>query len=209
GHETIAVESCESAYDDDIQDAAACVLYLHGPCGTAARVAGGFVRGEGYSAEGDFASVMQDAADVRGRELRQVGEVVASARFHCGHVGIHDHELCAGLAKDGRVSGGVVEVGLPIEKNFCVGPAEAEGLNAGANLRRRRFQIPIDEDVAGRRDDEIGGEVAAADIVEVSGNAEGLLRSGPFRIDLAMERSNCQKDAEQSCGAEKRGFRGD
>ena len=37
---------------------------------------------------------------------------------------------------------------------------------------RRRFEIAVDEDVALRRDDEVGGEVFAADIVEISGDAE-------------------------------------
>ena len=61
--------------------------------------------------------------------------------------------------------------------------------------RRRRFEIAVDEDVALRRDDEVGGEVLAAHVVEISGDAERRETAWSSGGNLARERQ-CE-NAEQ------------
>ena len=76
-------------------------------------------------------------------------------------------------------AGVVVEVGVADEQDLDVAEVEAELRDAFLDQRRRGCQAGVDQDVAGRRDDEIGGEVLAADVVEVVGDAEGCDRGGP------------------------------
>ena len=49
------------------------------------------------------------------------------------------------------------------------------------DLRRRGFEIAVDEDVALRRGDQVGGQVLAADVVEIAGDAEWREGRGPLR----------------------------
>lgn len=67
----------------------------------------------------------------------------------------------------------VIVVGLAVEKNPGIVPAEAQLLNTGAYLRRRAGEVRIDQDVPLGRDDEIAGEIPAADIIEIVRNLEG------------------------------------
>jgi hypothetical protein len=54
---------------------------------------------------------------------------------------------------------------MSIEQDFRIRPLEPQLLHARANLRRRRFEIGVDEDVTGGRGDEVCGQLLAADIV--------------------------------------------
>jgi hypothetical protein len=46
-------------------------------------------------------------------------------------------------------------------------------------LRRRRFQVGIDEDVPFRGNDEVGGQIARTYVVEIAGDFEWFERGGP------------------------------
>ena len=76
----------------------------------------------------------------------------------------------------------MIEVGLAVEEDFCVTPFETEMLDALANLRRRGFEVGVDQDVPGGRGDEVSGEVLAADVVKVIGDLEWRERRGPLGV---------------------------
>ena len=114
-----------------------------------------------------------------GQHVGIVGEVVGVAGLDDLRIAIHDHHGRVGFAKDLCAAGGMVEVRLAVEEDAGVGPAEAELLDAGADLRRGADEIAVEEDVAGGGGDEVDREVAAADVVEVAGDTEGCLGGGP------------------------------
>ena len=64
--------------------------------------------------------------------------------------------LRLGLLEDRGAAGVVVGVGVADEQDFDVGELEAKLLDAVADLRGRSFEVGVDEDVALRRDDEVG-----------------------------------------------------
>lgn len=66
-----------------------------------------------------------------------------------------------------------------------------------ADLRGRGLEVGVDEDVAAGRGDEVGGEVAAADVVEVAGDPEGGDRRGPVPGDLGGERGGGHREEEE------------
>ena len=73
----------------------------------------------------------------------------------------------------------MVVVAVADEQDLDVAEVEAEGFNALLDEGRAGFEVAVDEDVALGRDDEIGGEVLAADVIEVAGDAEGREGLGP------------------------------
>jgi hypothetical protein len=81
---------------------------------------------------------------------------------------------------------------------------EAKFFHAGADKGRRADEVGVDEDVAVRRSDEVGGEVTATDVVEVVGDLERGEGSGPLGVDLGVrgggeEKYNERKEATHSC----------
>jgi hypothetical protein len=146
-------------------------------------VAGGEVGGEDCAAKGHRVAVVQDAVDM-GRRKVHVGlvavlEVGFAARLDDGDVGVHDIVFGAGELLDAGAAGAVVVVGVADEQDLDVAKMEAEGLDALLDEGHAGFKVAIDENVALERDEEIGGEVFAADIVEVAGDAEGGKGFGP------------------------------
>ena len=131
-------------------------------------------------------AVVEDAVDMCWREVHggicAVVEVRFAAGLDYGDIGVHDVIPGSGELLDAGASGAVVIVGVADEKDFDVAEFEAEGLDASADQRDRGFKTAVDEDVALRRDDEIGGEIFAADVIEVAGDAEGRERIGPGRV---------------------------
>ncbi len=165
--------------DDDIKRMSA-RMRLQRPRRAAARMASGFVRGESGAAQSDGVVILQDAIDMSGRKVRQGAiKVCISAGLENGHVASHDHEAGMGFTEHLRGASNVIEVGVADEEDFGIAPVEAELFHTMANLRRRRGEIGVDEDVAFRRDDKIGGEIARADVVEVARDAEGSDWGGP------------------------------
>ena len=72
-----------------------------------------------------------------------------------------------------------------------------------ADLWRRGGQVGVDENVAGRGGDEVGGEIAAADIVEVWGDAERGSGRGPVGVGLGLKRRG-EEDEEGGQGKKAR-----
>ncbi len=146
--------------------------FVHSPCRGPFGVACGEVRGEDDAAERDFVAVVKHAVDVRGREMHglvgAVLEVGAAAGLDDGYIGRHDFILCVRLAKDFGAAGAVVVVRVADEQDFDVSEFESKRLDALADERGRRRKVAVDEDVALRRDDEVGGEVLAADVIQTA-----------------------------------------
>jgi hypothetical protein len=120
-------------------------------------------------------------------------EISAAAGADDVGIPVHHHIFGVGLAEYLRGSSHVVEVRLAVEQDLRVLPAEAEFLHARTDLRRRAFQIGVDQDVPSRCRNEVGGEIATADVVEVVGDLERRQRRCPVRIDLATERRSEEK----------------
>jgi hypothetical protein len=73
-----------------------------------------------------------------------------------------------------------------------------------ANLRRRRLEVGVDEDVALWSGDEVRGEIAAADVVEVVGDAKGRERSGPVGVVVSAGGSDdkCKEEEGEKAAHE-------
>jgi hypothetical protein len=81
---------------------------------------------------------------------------------------------------------------------------EAEGFDALADERDRRLEAAVDEDEAVGCDDEIGGQVFAADVIEVAGDAEGGKGFGPAGIGgRGSEVEGGGEDQEEGKGLEE------
>ena len=95
----------------------------------------------------------------------------------------------------------MIEVRLAAEENPGIGPLEAKGFHAGADLCRGGLKIGVDEDVALRRSDQVAGEIARADVVEIVRNLERRKRGGPVRVLVCpgeggeKEQTECQGKA--------------
>ncbi len=66
----------------------------------------------------------------------------------------------------------MVQVRVAVQQDLHLLGVEAQGLDVGQHLRRGRIVTPVEEDQAGRRRDEVGGDVAGPDIVEIVGDPE-------------------------------------
>ena len=76
---------------------------------------------------------------------------------------------------------------------------EAELLDAGTDLDGRGDEVAVDEDVSAGRGDEVTGQVTAADVVEVPGDAEGRHGGGPVGVEIGFE-SGGKGDVHRGCG---------
>src|SRR5271170_7669117 len=68
---------------------------------------------------------------------------------------------------------------LAIEKYLGVCPAKTKRLDTAANLRRRRLQVRIDQDIASRRNDQESRQIPRTDVVEIAGDLERSDWRGP------------------------------
>ena len=176
------------AADDDDVDELALVGSAEGPGGASAGVAWSFVRDQHDAAQLDAIAIVEDAIDMGGRiEVVGIEEVLCAAAFDNGNVGVHDHVFRVGHAQDGGAARVVIPVGVADEQDADVGETEAELLDAFADERGRAFEAGVDEDVAGGCDDEVRGQIAAADVVEVVGDLEGRDGRGPLRALDGMD----------------------
>lgn len=188
-----------STDDDDIESAAT-FMRLHGPRGAAPGMSGCLVSGDGGAAQGDGVVVMQRAIHARPRKVRKGGiEVGRSTGLEDIDVAVHDHVLGVGLLKDLGCASGVIVVCLAAEEDLCICPAKAELFDAAANLRGGRLEVGVDEDVAFRGNDKIGGQIARSDIVEVARDLEWSDRSGPVGGHSV---ARCDREGEEECKEE-------
>ena len=79
----------------------------------------------------------------------------------------------------------MVEVGVADKQDLDVADVETELFDTFADERRRGRQAGVYEDVPGWRDDQVGAEVLAADVVQVVGDAERSDGRGPPGVCLA------------------------
>ncbi len=80
----------------------------------------------------------------------------------------------------------MIEVRLAIEQDFRLRPLEPQLLHARANLRRRRFEIGVDQYVPGARGNEVCRQLLAADIVKAISDPERRQRRRPLEINLRV-----------------------
>ena len=165
---------------------------LHSPRRTAFCMAGRKVSGEHDIAEPDFISVMQNA--VYFRRLEQslgrsaVLKVASAAIFDDGHIAIHHHVLCAGELLDERAARAVIEMRVADQQNLDIAEVKSQALDILLDRGHGAFEIAIDENVALRRRDQVGGQVLAADVVNVGDDLVRRERSGPVGILLRKYR---------------------
>ena len=67
----------------------------------------------------------------------------------------------------------MVEVTVADEEDLRVGVFEAEGFDRLFDLWWRGLKVGVDEDVALRGNDEVGGEILRADVVKIANDLEG------------------------------------
>ena len=135
-------------------------------------------------------------------------EVCSAAGFDDRHIAIHDVVFGAGEADDLLAARAVVVMRVADEKDFDVAEVEAERFDALPDQRHRGFETRIDENEPARRGDEVGAKVLAADVVEVSRDAEGRKRSEPCRIVLGGQReeSGSEEREEREASSELSGL---
>src|SRR6516225_8931612 len=100
-------------------------------------------------------------------------EISGAPRFNYGNVGVHYVVFGACQPFNLGASRAVIEVSVADEEDFRVAEFEPEHFDALADQCGRGLKIAVYQEVALRRDDKIRGEIFAADIVEVAGDAEG------------------------------------
>src|SRR5580692_378525 len=164
------------------------------------------MRRERNAAERDLVAVMQNAIDMRGRKMHGLIAAIVEIRSAAGldnrNIGRHDLIFRMRLAQNLGAARAVVVMRVANEKNLDVAPMQSKRLDAFANERRRRVEIAIDEDVAGRRDDEIGCEIFAADVVQIAGNPESRKWLGPLGIGIGC---NARREEQRESKGEKCG----
>ena len=117
-------------------------------------------------------------------------EVGFAAGFDNWHVRIHDFVFRVRHFVDLRAARAVIVVPVADEQDLRVGKVKAKCLDALFDLRGRRVEIAVDEDVALWRGDQVGGQILAADVVEIARDVERRERRGPFRrVATAAPRS--------------------
>ena len=175
-HEHVARVDVRAADDDGVQRTAA-VGHLHRPCRAAGRVTGCEACGELRAAEFDRIPIVQHAIDLRARPSR-------CGAFDCGHIGVHDHQLRAGLRLDDADAFIVIAVRVADQDDLRVRVLEAEAFDALADRGHILLEVAVDQDVALRCGDQIDGKVRRPDVIEVAGDLEARDGAVPIRVSL-------------------------
>ena len=116
----------------------------------------------------------------RGEQLAVTEEVVAlAAGLDQRRVALHDHHFAAtGLLQRGQAAH-VIEVRLGRQEHLDVLDLEAELADRALDERRRLGQPSVDEDMPRRCRDQIRRKLAGADVIDRTGDFEGLERQIP------------------------------
>src|SRR5262249_47309807 len=120
-------------------------------------VAGREVGDQGNAAERDLFAVLDDVVDLDGREgvfLAEARIGFAAALEEAG-VGCAGIDSGAGPLLYGGLGGDVIEMGLAVDHDLDVAEVEAEGLDVVQDDRGGGFIAGVEEEVAGRRGDEV------------------------------------------------------
>ena len=133
------------------------------------------------AAERDRVAVLEGAIDLDRVELRARSaaepEITATAGLQQILVALVDQYLRAGHPLQLGQARDMIVMTMRRGENLRVGDLEPELGGAGGDLLRGVAHPRVDQDVALRRDDEVGGQVVAADPVDVADDAER--REGP------------------------------
>src|SRR5277367_5374663 len=154
---------CPTANNDDMKRPPT-LMRFHGPRCTSTSMSSGLVCCEGNAAQSDCIVVVQSAVHVRWRKARKSGiEVRFSPAFDHIHIALHDHILRSRLFEHLGPAGRMIVVRLAVQQDLYISPPKAKLFNAASNLRWRRLEVGIDQDVALRSRDEISGKIARSD----------------------------------------------
>ncbi len=159
------------------------VGYLQRPGGAATCMPWRLVCDEHASPEPNLISVVQDSIDLRrGIAILGVLEVLLPAGFDDRHVAVHHHVLGAGLSLHLGTAGVMIPVRVTDQQDMDVSESVAEFLDTVADLRDRDVEVGIDKYVACGCNDQVGGQILAANIVEIGDNAKGINRCCLIRV---------------------------
>src|ERR1700683_2534569 len=81
----------------------------------------------------------------------------------------------------------MVEVSMAVQEDFHVSKFESQLLNIRFDLRRRLREAAVEENVAGRSDNQKRSHVRSADIINISNDVkrgDGLIHASHFRVSL-------------------------
>ncbi len=121
---------------------------------------------------------------VAGSRRFTVLKIALAAGLDLGHIRVHDHVFCSGQLLDRRASRAVVPMRVADEENLNVAELKSQFFDAVANQRDGGFETAVDEDVALRRGNQVGGEALAPDVVDISDDAIRRERVCPVRSSL-------------------------
>jgi len=144
------------------------------------------VGGEDDAAELDAVAILEAAIDMErfeaGGGVIAETEVGFAAGFEEVGVGLGDHDLGVGEALELGEAGDVIEMAVGGGEDFDVRELEAELLDARLDLGDGFGEACVDEDMALRSGDEVGGQIPGADPVDVGDDAEGRKGFDPFGV---------------------------
>lgn len=175
----------------------------HRPRRTAARVAGSDVRGERHAAERHLLAVGDRAVreDRRKEELVAELRIIFPTRSVIGRLRSAGDELRFRHALQLGESAGVIVVRMAADQDLHVLDAKPEALDVCANDRSGLDETAVEQDVTFRRGDQVRRDVARADVIEVSFDAERRDRLIPrARNRIALGVSEQSREEEQQYG---------
>ena len=165
---------------------------LHRPRRTTFCVSSGEMSSKDDITEAHFISVMQDAVDFRWLEQcvgrAAVLEVALAAVFYDGHIAFHHHVLRTGELLDEGAARAMIEVGMADQQDFDIAEAESQVFDVLPDRGDGAFEIAIDENVALRCRDQVGGQVFAADVIDIGDDLVRWKRLGPLGVVLRKHR---------------------
>ena len=115
-------------------------------------------------------------------------------------VALHDADAGVAQRLEVRQRPDVIEVRLRRQQDPDLLGLEAEGADRLLDLARHARHGAVDQDVAGRRRDQVGGEILGADVVDRADDLEGRDRRRPRRIvgvDLRRRLLRCRAAAQR------------
>ena len=151
-------------------------MHAHRPGRAAASVTAGPVGCQSRLTQSHCVPIMQYAVHARRRVGRhrpgRMEEITVAACSNHFCVVLHHHRTGMRLTQYFCKATGMIVVRLPVKQNLRVPPAKPELLHAGPDLRWRRRQIRIDQNVSSACGHEVCSKILTADIVEVVGDTK-------------------------------------
>ena len=157
----------------------------------------GLVGGEHRAAEAHLIAVVQHPIDLGGG-VAAVGieKILRPAALYHRHVAVHDHVFSTGLPDQLGAAGDMIPMGMADQQDPDVLESKPERFNAGADQGHRGFQAGVDQDMAPRRHDQIRGQIAAADVVQIVRDPKRRDRGGPIRLRCGRQPGGRQQQRQ-------------